>query len=405
MRRERNVKMLLVLPLLVVPFIAMIFWALGGGADGNKTRERAGKAKLGIKIEIPDASISNLPKDKLSYYSEADADSARRAEEMRNDPYLSPASGDEGFTTMATDHRGSYVSGNQPGGGERQVYDQLNTLNSLLDQSPKQELATVPKAQKKKQEPALDDQEVTRLEQMMNMMKPGDQEDPELQQLSGMLENILDIQHPARVEDRLKKASQAKRGKAFVATLSKSTSATSILSKTALDAPGGFFNGVQPSEEGQQDISVPAAVHGTQVLTDGSIVKLRLLSDIYLNGEQIPKGSFVYGLAKMDGERLHISIDNIRNGNAIYPVKLQTFGLDGIDGIYVPGAIGRDAAKQSGSNALQGISMSTMDPSLGAQAASAGIELSKNFFGRKVKLIKVTVKGGYQVLLRNENNL
>jgi len=42
-----------------------------------------------------------------------------------------------------------------------------------------------------------------------------------------------------------------------------------------------------------------------------------------------------------------------------------------------------------------------VDPSIGAQVASAGIEAAKSLVGKKVKLIKVTVKSGYKVLLRN----
>jgi len=39
---------------------------------------------------------------------------------------------------------------------------------------------------------------------------------------------------------------------------------------------------------------------------------------------------------------------------------------------------------------------------LGAQAASAGIETARDLISKKVKLVKVTVKAGYQVLLRDE---
>jgi hypothetical protein len=76
--------------------------------------------------------------------------------------------------------------------------------------------------------------------------------------------------------------------------------------------------------------------------------------------------------------------------------------MDGIDGIYVPGAITRDVAKGSAERAVQGININTLDPSLGAQAASASIEAAKTLLSRKAKLVKVTVKAGYQVLLQDE---
>ena len=76
--------------------------------------------------------------------------------------------------------------------------------------------------------------------------------------------------------------------------------------------------------------------------------------------------------------------------------------MDGLDGIYIPGAITRDVAKQSADRAVQGIGFTALDPSIKVQAASAGIEAAKTLFSKKAKLIKVMVKAGYQVLLRDE---
>ena len=44
--------------------------------------------------------------------------------------------------------------------------------------------------------------------------------------------------------------------------------------------------------------------------------------------------------------------------------------------------------------------MMSLDPTLTEQVASAGITAAKPF-SVKVKLVKVTVKAGYQVLLKN----
>jgi hypothetical protein len=45
-----------------------------------------------------------------------------------------------------------------------------------------------------------------------------------------------------------------------------------------------------------------------------------------------------------------------------------------------------------------------MDQSVGAQAASVGVEAAKGLFNRKVKQIKVKVKAGYEVLLKDSND-
>jgi len=60
-------------------------------------------------------------------------------------------------------------------------------------------------------------------------------------------------------------------------------------------------------------------------------------------------------------------------------------------------------AKQSADNSLQLMELSTMDPSFKAQAATAGIGAAKSFLSKKVKQVKVMVKAGYKVLLKDKN--
>ncbi len=47
--------------------------------------------------------------------------------------------------------------------------------------------------------------------------------------------------------------------------------------------------------------------------------------------------------------------------------------------------------------------LTSADPSLKAQAATAGINTVKSLMSRKVKQVKVLVKAGYKVLLRDKN--
>jgi conjugative transposon TraM protein len=116
----------------------------------------------------------------------------------------------------------------------------------------------------------------------------------------------------------------------------------------------------------------------------------------------VPKGNFLFGQAALNGERLNIKINNIRYQNSLFHVGLSVYDLDGMHGIYIPGAITRDVAKQSADRAIQGFGLTSLDPSLGEQTVSAGIETARNLISKKVKLKKVTVKAGYRVLLKDE---
>ena len=98
-----------------------------------------------------------------------------------------------------------------------------------------------------------------------------------------------------------------------------------------------------------------------------------------------------------------MNINSVRYQHSLYPVKLEVYDIDGLPGIYIPGAINRDVAKQSTDNALQSVALNSLDPSIGAQAASAGIEAAKTLLSKKVKMIKVEVKAGYKILLKDNN--
>jgi hypothetical protein len=76
--------------------------------------------------------------------------------------------------------------------------------------------------------------------------------------------------------------------------------------------------------------------------------------------------------------------------------------MDGMAGIHIPGAIGRDVAKASANNSLQTLGVSSIDDSWTSQAAGLGIEAAKSLLSKKIKLIKVVVKAGYRVLLYDD---
>ncbi len=230
--------------------------------------------------------------------------------------------------------------------------------------------------------------------------------DPELQQLGGMLENILDIQHPQRVQEKLKQSAESKKGIVFTVNPKKEIDISTSLQKTSSiidNLKGNSFYSVDDSAELEsQPNAIQAVIHETQIIVNGSIVKLRLSCDINLQGTVIPKNTFLYGMATLKGERLEVKVDNIQFRNSIFPVELAVYDLDGINGIYIPGAINRDVAKASADRSIQTLGLTGISDSWGAQAAGMGVEAAKSLLSKKVKLIKVVLKAGYQVLLYDE---
>jgi conjugative transposon TraM protein len=308
-----------------------------------------------------------------------------------------------------------YGSGISQDSNEVKVYRKLAELDEAMNKvaDPSIELADdTPKNLNENIQ--VNTSDIDRLEKMMHSMSKSEGEDPELKQLNGMLEKILDIQHPDRVQEKIRQTSETQKGQVFAVSATGKETPIILLDNTSDNRIGINSSSInQPQQNGFYSLdesgltedsqnAIQAVIHETQTLVAGSTVKLRLVNDVYINGILIPKDNFLFGEAKLNRERLDIEIGSIRYQNSLFPVQLSVYDMDGMNGIYIPGAISRDVAKQSADRSIQGIGLTTMDPSLGAQAASAGIEAARDLISKKVKLVKVTIKAGYQVLLRDE---
>jgi conjugative transposon TraM protein len=422
---EKNVRLqkqrgfLLLLPVLVLPFITMAFWSLGGGQ--GQSDDKVVQKRNGLNLSLPSANLKNGNKeDKMSFYDKAQHDEQLAADAIKNDPYYqlpnqaaAPSDTNELVNIMAKYpskySQGLNASPIHPSGykdqNEEKVMERLNRLQKEIDKpSP---MLPVQESSYQNNESSISS-DVTRLEEMMNLMKNRQQDDPEMQQLEGMLNKVMDIQHPERVRERMKENSLQQKKKVFTVSRSVSDARVSLFGrKDTIDKKvrqAGFYTAANPPVTENVQNAIAAVVHETQTLVNGSIVKLRLLNDIYIAGTFIPKDNFIFGMASLEGERLQIEITSIRYEQSVYPTELSVHDIDGLAGIYVPGSITRDVAKQSIDNSMQGLEMATVSPSVGVQAATAGISAAKSLLGKKVRLVKVTVKAGYMVLLWDKSN-
>ena len=412
----RQRKMMLVLPVLIIPFVTMGFWALGGGQ--GKTKNNLAENNKGLNLQLPDANLKDDKNaDKLSFYNEADADSLKRDELLRNDPYYkdsiisrnnSVISDAENSGSINLLHSGLNQSpyDKTANTNEQRIYQKINEINKQINQPD-----IGPQTNSNPDQPNTNNdsneqfsKEVDRLQDMMQQMNGSPEADPEMQQLNGTLEKILDIQHPDRVKEKLKEKSLKNKEQVFIVTKQSVKDNISLLDtgRNKKDAENKFF-GVEEDADSEEQNTIVAVIHQTQTLVNGAVVKMRLLNDIYINGSSIPKGNFVFGIAELKNERLEININSIRNNNSLFPVKLEVYDMDGLPGIYIPGAISRDVAKQSADNGLQLLDLTSMDPSLKAEAAATGINAAKSLLSKKVKQVKVLVKAGYKVLLRDKS--
>lgn len=231
-----------------------------------------------------------------------------------------------------------------------------------------------------------------------------------MDQLNSMLDKVMAIQHPEILSDSLARMAKEIKEVAYRVDLNNSSSDPQTFgsenSASVSPSSNRFYDlASDQSLENVRDNTIEAEIPETQTLVSGSTIKLRLLNDVRINGHLIVKDQLIYGIVTLSGERLKIGFSSIRAGKNILPVSLEAYDLDGLAGIYIPGSINRDVAKQSSDQAISSMNLATLDPSIGAQAAGAGIQAAKSLISRKVKLVKVTVKAGYKMLLRDSKYL
>ena len=372
-------RFLTMLPLIVFPFVMVLFWLLGGGSDGKALVQ----TKTGLNTQLPDANLKNQSSlDKLSFYAMADRDSLKRDEQKRMDPnYQSVIPEKTIQQSTFSDESGELIS------------HKIIRLQRQIDETS----YSIPPEKKNASESSSDIDRLQMMMQSINQKKT----DPELDALNGTLDKLLEIQNPSQVK---KGMVSDKNGKVFAVTSNGLNIEKNYFGNASMSHSNTFLSEVDELKDSVKAGVIIAVVHNEQTLSVGSVIKLRLLQEVFVNGERIPMGSFLFGYSSIDNERLKVVVSSIQFQNRLYPVALTVFDMDGLEGINIPGSVGRDVMKQSVDQSIQSVGGMSFDPSLKAQAASAGVNVAKSLLSKNVKQVRVTVKAGYRVLLKDEND-
>src|SRR4051812_18332134 len=85
-KKIKQRKFLLVLPAIALPFLTFLLWSLG--IVGASNVKASAIVTNGLNMQLPDAKLKeNKSWDKLSFYEQADKDSAKYQDALKNDPY------------------------------------------------------------------------------------------------------------------------------------------------------------------------------------------------------------------------------------------------------------------------------------------------------------------------------
>ena len=150
--------------------------------------------------------------------------------------------------------------------------------------------------------------------------------------------------------------------------------------------------------------TVAACIHQDQTLIDGQTVKLRLLEPMQAGNIVIPKNTLVAGVAKVQGERLDITVSSIEHAGNIIPVELAVFDTDGQKGLSVPSSMEQEAFNEAMANIGSGLGTSiSFTQNAGQQVAmdvTRGLmQGASGYLAKKFRTVKVKLKAGYRVML------
>lgn len=351
-------KAFLTMPLAVIAGLCWLFGTLHQPV-GNKAAQKGDS--LGINIQLPQAINGRDLLNKKLQYEQAERDSLHKAQFERQDPYRR----DSGAISRPT---AVYSSRSLPA--------PIAPLKPVTRADPRAEQVL---------------EQLRQLQQVIHTpqpatpgfvrggygsVRPGPQEpadttgDARVGQLNAMLDKVIRIQHP---EEARQKA-----------------------------IAGMVTDELLPADSSANTIS--AVVASDQTVVSGATVALRITDSIKVNGRVWPAGQLIYGTVAITDDRMLVHVSSLREDRSLFVVDLQVYDLDGIAGIHIPGVLSRDVAKQSADQGVSSLNVLEADPSIGAQAASAGIQTVKSFVGRKVKQIRVSVRAGYLVLLRETHS-
>ncbi len=190
-----------------------------------------------------------------------------------------------------------------------------------------------------------------------------------------------------------------------VSSLAQPVSDGDFIAGTSEERNTGFHTPVGRTPVSDRN-TIAACVHGTQTVSDGQALRVRLLEAMAVDDRLIPKGTVLTGGTRIQGERIDVVITNVEYQGTVIPVELEVYDADGQQGILVPNSLEYDAVREiaAGMGGSMGSSIS-ISTDAGAQIASdlgkGVIQGVSQYITKKMSTVKVTLKARHRLLLHS----
>ena len=385
--QRRQAKFLLRAPIGFLPLLTLAFWLSGGG------KSQARPVAKGFDMFLPPAHVRPIAKlDKAGYYEQEQRDSAAAHQRARMEASYARVLGLDSARSPdsiahAVQAKLAVVKQTLAGHSARFAPVTAPPRPAITDRSLHPPFSSGDGLDRSLHPPLQQPAGLDRLERAIAALQHDDAGNAELSGLTAMVEKLGALQSPHRDSAQRRPDQGSKRAALAVKALPDPDDSVSRYD-TLRRFDSSAIEAITPEE---------------QVLVSGNELKLELTHDILLAGQRIPAGTPVYGLASLSGERLRVVINAIGWQGRVYPVQLEVDDEDGLTGIYIPGAPLTEAARESVSSEVGAFGPTIVSTGVIGQTANAGLTLARSLIGKKIRPVRVTIPGGYHVMLHPKN--
>jgi hypothetical protein len=203
----------------------------------------------------------------------------------------------------------------------------------------------------------------------MSKMHSGSEQDPELTQLSNVMDKILQAQQPSSDSQAFTEKQVVAKDFHFVNALQYSDSTVQ-----------GFW-GTSVSLARDSGNAIEAVIAETQIIQPGSMLRM---------------------ICELKEDRLEVNVRSIRKGSSLFAVRLEVYDLDGMAGVYTPGVHGQQTFLQNADRSISALDVSAGGNAILSRLAQGGMQSVRGLLSQRTRVIKVEVKSGHRVLLLNK---
>jgi conjugative transposon TraM protein len=384
-------KALIVLPLVLIPFVILIFYILGGGEQVTYNDNNNQIQEDGANYLLPQAEKSIVIFDKLEAYQNENLPVTSSVQNISIDQDADSIVSEENYIEHHTDSLQILLQNHSKSDVSDKLLAHIKRKEEVVRQERKDEKQLVKKVPNLKQTPS------AKIRNPENPKNPNRENELRrdlqvhesgLQELEKVFDQNISL---SRENDSLKyflKDAQEK-----LKYLEKIKEKKFNLEKKRTTGFDGIRSGTS---------MIKAEVCETTTVLNGNRIKMRLLDDVWINGRKAEKHSFFYGICKINNERLNIQVSSFPMEDSFLPVDLLIHDLDGLPGLYVPDNAARRVSKEIGSRTnLSPLWSMGSDPITGIGINTA--DRTAQALIKRVKLRKITIKQNTLVYLINQN--